>query len=290
MNILISASENYLPFAKTMLASLGATNTASVHVYLMYVEMEQKAMDAFSAFVTQTLGMQFTAVAVDYSCFQDMPIGRHYSIEIYNRLLAQDLLPQSLDRILYLDVDLVVRGDLSSFYQQELAEETYLVACVDWNYQSEVMQAHKANLGLPASHRYFNSGVLLLDLAKLRENVTAQDVFAVTKELAPKMKFPDQDILNVMYAQHVVYADAAIYNFQTFDVHDTAFSKENTIIVHYAGIQKPWQWKYINRYSKYYWAVECKQGHAYKAAITYLAAAIGLPFLWLYRTMRSCLR
>ncbi len=287
MNILISANETYLTYAKTMLHSLRLTNAEPVHVYLMYVKIDDAALCEFSAFLKEKLEMEFTAVPVDYSSFEGMPIGRHYSIEIYNRLLAQDLLPASVERILYLDVDIIIRGDLTAFYNQPMEEKVYLTVCVDWNYQTEQMKTHQLSLGMEREHRYFNSGVLLMDLTKLRANVTAAQVFAVTKMLSERLKFPDQDILNYMYAENVQYADENIYNFQAFDLHPLAFSAQGNVILHYAGIQKPWNFKFVNRYSKYYWSVACKEGQRGKMIRVYALSALYRPAVGLYHLLRK---
>ncbi len=287
MNILISVNEHYLRYAKTLLHSLRLTNADPVHVYLMYVEMSEAALTEFELFLQLRLDMECTAVQVDYSSFEGMPVGRHYSIEIYNRLLAQYLLPKTVERILYLDVDIIVRGDLSSFYHQPLSKDVYLVACVDWNYQSERIKMHQVTIGLPQEYAYFNSGVLLLDLAKLRDCVTPSQVFAATKMLSEKLLFPDQDILNYLYQNNVQYADEVIYNFQAFDVHSNAFSEENNVIMHYAGIQKPWSHKFINRYSKYYWAIACLQGQRVQMIKTYCLAALYRPVAAVYRLVKK---
>lgn len=287
MNILISASENYLTYAKTMLHSLRLTNTEPVHVYLMYVEMDDAALSRFSDFLQEELEMEFTAVPVDYSSFEGMPIGRHYSIEIYNRLLAQYLLPPAVERILYLDVDMIIRGDLTSFYNQPMPEKVYLTVCVDWNYQTEQMKMHQLSLGLPREYRYFNSGVLLMDLNKLRADITAGQVFAATKMLAERLKFPDQDVLNYMYEENIQYADEKIYNFQAFDLHPLAFSSRKNIILHYAGIQKPWDFRFINRYSRYYWSVACKEGQRFKMVRVYALSALYRPAVAFYHLLRK---
>ncbi len=285
MNILISVNENYLPYAKTMLHSLRLTNAAPVHVYLMYLQIEDATLQKFSAFLQEELEMHFTAVPVDESSFEGMPVGRHYTIEIYNRLLAQYLLPPTVERILYLDVDVIIRGDLTAFYEQPMAEKIYLTACVDWNYQTEQIKMHQLSLGLSRAHRYFNTGVLLMDLGKLRADIASQQVFAATKMLSERVKYPDQDILNYMYEENVQYADEKVYNFQAFELHPLAFSPRKNIILHYAGAQKPWNFRFVNRYSKYYWSVACKEGQRAKMFCVYAMAALYRPAVGFYRLL-----
>ena len=117
---------------------------------------------------------------------------RGISIETYYRLLAPELIPE-YDKILYSDVDVIFREDLSKFYDMELGD--HLFAGVDnGSALRPEVQKHVTGLGLDYSKGYFYAGNIIMNLAQMREEHTL-DIF---KELGKK-EFPqqDMDILNI---------------------------------------------------------------------------------------------
>ena len=105
-------------------------------------------------------------------------------------------------------------------------------------------------LGIPKDHKYFNSGVLLMNLKKWRENKTREK----TVEFLQKnkdAKFLDQDALNgVLYGKWLELPGK--YNIQC---DDRLKETPDAVIIHYLCIFKPWylfaSFPYAHHYSKY---------------------------------------
>ncbi len=108
MNILVTLNSNYIKPLKIMLKSLFLNNPGEeFQIYLLHTSLKNGELDDL-AFYIEGHGSELRVIHVDKNCFDDAPVTFHYTKEMYFRLLAYQLLPQDLDRILYLDPDILV--------------------------------------------------------------------------------------------------------------------------------------------------------------------------------------
>ena len=168
-----------------------------------------------------------------------------YPIAIYYRLFLHELLPE-YDRVLYLDSDIVVQADVRELFDTDLGE-FMLGAVKDYVTTRLTFFAYIRNtLKVRKPGKYFNSGVLLMDLGKLRNSEFSQ---RVRDELGSgiSFKFPDQDILNRIFGDNICYMNAA-WNC-IIGSGNTAKHKK---IIHFPGI-KPW-FSMLNPLGASWWA------------------------------------
>ena len=278
MNILISVNKNYLKKATTMLYSLCVNTQEKVVVYLLHNSLSGEEVVAFRRKVRIQCGAEIFPIQVKNTIFDSCTLGQfHFSIEMYYRILAHEFLPKNIQRILWLDADLIVQKALADFYYQDFGE-TYIVVCADAKSATDEIQQLKKRLGLSKNHVYFNSGVLLLNLEKLRQDVTEEQLSRCVAELEDRLTYPDQDILNVFYSGKVKYADWKPYNYQIGTVdHPIKSEYLNATIVHYTGPWKPWSYKCINPYSGPYWMYRYRQGYLIQTIWAYMRHLIYVP-------------
>ncbi len=131
--------------------------------------------------------------AVDDGRVADLPVRDYFTPAMWYRLLLPELLG-GIGRVLYLDVDTLALDDLSPLATFELRGAA--VGAVTNVFQPDHL-FHPADLGIP-SGRYFNSGVLLLDLDVLRRDDAVATVREVARSRAGLRGWPDQDALNVV--------------------------------------------------------------------------------------------
>lgn len=269
MNILISVNEKYLDKAETMLLSLRRNTVEPIAVYLMTHSLSEKSIAGLEKYLGKNQ-MQLHVVDVRSTGLEHLPLGnRHFSIEMYYRLLAQFLLPEE-DRVLWLDADIVIRGDLKDFYHQDF-EGKLLCACADKSERGPEITGIKEKLGLPERSVYFNSGVLLLNLAGLRQETTLQQILAFADSLSDRLTYPDQDILNSLYAGKVKYLPWQVYNYQV--LYDRVIDPEtlkSVQILHYVGETKPWDYHYVWPSAASYYRVQLQRGRYLYTARMYL--------------------
>ena len=111
------------------------------------------------------------------SIFKQAPVSDRYPESIYYRLLAQNYLPKDLDKVLYLDADILCINDLQPLY--ELPLEDHLYAAANHSKLTEVTTViNKVRLKNYESEGYFNSGVLLMNLTQLRQEVKEKEIAA----------------------------------------------------------------------------------------------------------------
>lgn len=261
LNLLMCMDSNYLDKACTMLFSLRRHTKEEATVYLMNHSLQTDEIASFRQYLEKRCKMVLEIVNVQDDIFNAFPseLG-HYKIEMYYRILAQFLLPATLDRVLWLDADIIVMKDVAPFYHQEF-EDNMLVVCPDSNNGLPDVQNCIHTLGLPEDHVYFNSGVLLMNLEQLREKTKSQEILQQCHSLKDKLTYPDQDLLNVLYANQVKYAPWKQYNYQVGMC--KRIPKEDIkqiVILHYTSYKKPWNYVYLTSSSRYYWKVRFKQG------------------------------
>lgn len=85
-------------------------------------------------------------------------------METYYRILGINLLPESVDRILYLDVDMVIRGSLNALYEMELGSAAFAVCEDIYGIINGFHAANKRRLRIPEQYSYFNAGVMLYNV------------------------------------------------------------------------------------------------------------------------------
>lgn len=261
VNILISVDQNYLDKAKTMLFSLSMHTNEQIVVYLLNHRLSNSEVKEFSNYMRKLCKIEIVDIDVKDTELDDSPVGdAHFTVEMYYRILTQFLLPQEVERVLWLDCDIIILKSIDEFYHQDFNKKKYVV-CLDRGSDSEQLINQKEKLGLPKDYKYFNSGVMLMNLAILRETTDREEIVKKIKSIEDKLLFPDQDVLNVLYQNQVQYADGIKYNYQVrYDNTLPSQVEKDISILHYCSPQKPWNYWNLNDVSIFYWKVKAKQG------------------------------
>lgn len=262
MNIMIAVNEKYIPHAKVMLASLRESMPEEViDVYLLHSSIGESVIDCFRLYLASNHKINLTDIRLSSTPFDRCKIEMHFSVEISYRLMATEVLPPELDRILWLDSDIIVNHSLSDFYNTDL-NAAFVCACPGRG----KIEKHNERLGLEQSHVYFNSGVLLMNLELMRrENVLGKYIDIIEK-YGDRLSFLDQDILNIAFTgPDVKYFDSNIYNCQIardFYVEPKQMDSflNNCCVMHFAAAAKPWNNTYRNGLEKFYWKYALKDG------------------------------
>lgn len=284
INILISVNDDYLDKAETMLFSVRKNTDEDITVYILNHRLTEQKLKRTKKYLLKKCNINTKEIDVSHTKLDDMPLCEDaFTIEVYYRVLAQYLLPADLDRVLWLDADIVVQKDISNFYHQDF-EGKKLVACVECNYMSGIVLENKLKLGFSKNYEYFNSGVLLLNLEALRNSLTEEQLINKSYEYSSLLRWPDQDLLNLLYSRETKICDWKLFNYQICGnarVPDKEL--ENAYIIHYTTSGKPWKYGHIFASSKYYWRARITQGYLLEAMCKY-------PISYLYRLRRKILK
>lgn len=273
MNILVSSNDRYVFPLKVMLTSLLENNTYEHHyIYFLYNDVQKGKIENLCQYVKK-YNATVIPYHIDAADFQEFPVSHHFSIETYYRFLAQDIIPKTEDRVLWLDADMIVKKSIKDFYNQDF-EGKYLVVCRSINKNPQVLLK---KLNCPPGTVYFNAGTILFNLNLVR-NVTLADYHEYFADNKDRITWLDQDILNGMYALKTKIADYRLYNMQMFSedifsATEKQYIKESTAIVHYIGAVKPWQAAYKNPCAKY-WIQYAKKVWTIQEYISFLRSRI----------------
>lgn len=259
MNILVTLNSNYIYPLKVMLKSLFLNNPDEKFViYLMHASLNVKELEQLADFI-EAHGSRLEVIKVEESCFAEAPILLHYTKEMYYRLLAYQLLPQDLDRILYLDPDILVINPIRELYDTDLQGYLYAAANHD---RVSIKGINKMRLHPYEIEVYYNSGVLLMNLIQLRQEADEQEIYRFVEENRAKLIMPDQDILNALYAKRIRRLDEKQYNYDaryynyykltSGGAYDMDQVINNTSILHFCGKKKPWQKRYSGKFHALY--------------------------------------
>lgn len=270
INLIIAINKAYIEHCKNMLFSFFYNNPQKfVHVFLMTNSLSKQEVNDLSNFISQFNGkMEF--ISIDPNMLDGLPVSDRFSIEMYYRIFAFVLLPQDMERALWLDSDLIVTQSLDDFYFQTF-DNFDIVACEDFYSDSVEIQEIKKNMKITSEHSYFNSGVLLFNLRKIRCDFTIESIISVIDEFKNQLIYPDQDLLNKIYQGKVKYANNIRYNFQVNLTMNVSIKKSNIHILHYTGNKKPWLPKYARPICRYYWCYRWKKGDYLEFIIFYIS-------------------
>lgn len=192
---------------------------------------------------------------IDESVLTGWPEVSRYPKSIYYRFFIAQKVPSSVNYILYLDCDIIVRDNLRQLYETDLTKN--IIAAVYDKMPFEIDTINR--LCLPIENGYFNSGVLLINVQQWRLNHITSKLCKIILNNAEKLAFPDQDALNILFngnwkklhlrynlQQGFVYEHTKLY-WQDFDeLHE---AQSNPAIIHYSGL-KPWMHECYNPYKQ----------------------------------------
>jgi len=184
---------------------------------------------------------QLRFIKVDDSLFNGFPVRiRHITRETYYRYLLPDLLPNQ-DRVLYLDADLLVLGDIAELWNLDI--EQHFVAGSNKEYISIQFPGYKQSLGLDEDETYVNAGVLLFNLELIRKHDKVRMLFENTERLKDIIKIQDQDVINITF-KGAIKSFSNKYNYTTRDRLEKSRSNKDVVIVHFNTSNKPWEKDY----------------------------------------------
>lgn len=239
INILMSVNKKFLEHIEELIYSLVNYTDKALKIYLMYVETElnNDDLEYIKKFVEGTNQASVEPVKFDVRALEGMPVtdneGAFFGMEAYSRLFCAFKLPEDMERILYLDADMICTGDIEELYNLDFDDKIW-VAAPDNGIQEKDLN----RLGLPLDYKYINSGMLLINLKELRANYTERFIVEKIRENKDILIYPDQDFVNKIFKDEIKVVSTK-YNLIAKDVRYKDLD-EKPLIIHYAGSTKPW--------------------------------------------------
>jgi len=268
----------------TMAASIAANTTGSFRLFVL----DGGIGEADKRRVRESCPsdqVELVFLHPDTQRVKGLKTNRHITESTYFRLEIGELLPLEIEKIIYLDADLIVLGDIRELWSCQLNSH-HLLAVEDFScprMDAATLENFPANsayltcqhpvklykkFGIPGSAKYFNAGVLVLDLVKWRRDAIGETVLRYLRDHDEHVRFVDQDGLNVVLWDK--WADLApswnqmphIYRFPSwkhspFDKATFNQVRRYPKIVHFLGGGKPWCKDQMHPYRPdYFWYLD----------------------------------
>jgi lipopolysaccharide biosynthesis glycosyltransferase len=256
-HLVFCSDAHFLPHLATALASV-LVNSPEPHLWRIHVvssEWNAGSKETLRAIVDiKGATVQFHTVGP--RLLANAPISAHVSIATYYRLLLPWILGQEVERIVYLDSDLVVEHDLARLHDIDL-----LGACVGAVYNPGFDRW--AHLRLDPYCSYFNAGVLVIDLPRWREERISDRALKVIELQPESLVAWDQNALNRAVDGKWQRLDLR-WNLQSsfweigrdglgLEQDEWQRLLEEPWVVHYTGTPKPWQFASDHPLRGRYW-------------------------------------
>lgn len=248
--IVLATNDNYAPYLAVTLQSLieNCDNSKCYDIYVFNSSLNYQYQRMIADMSTENINISTLNVM---QFVKNLPLysKSHYSVEMFYRILIPEILSE-YKKVVYLDCDIVVLDDISKLFNTDLKHK--ILACINNTFLArDGMVAYVQNSLKIDAHKYFNSGILVIDSEKFVRNGIKEKCFSMLEKYQ-NLACPDQDILNLALEDQVLYLDNK-WNYQIgSEVSTLVKYSEKPHIIHYTTAAKPWNTKELPL-GEYFW-------------------------------------
>ncbi len=251
--IFFASDEKYMPYLGVALTSLKEKTTDEYHyqIHVLYTGDLNGYSKKIKKMEEKNITISFENVTEKINRILDcMHCRDYYTPAIYYRLLIPELFPQ-YDKALYMDCDIVLLSDIAELYNIDIGEN-YIGAVADQAVASvpQFVEYTKNALGIDGE-KYFNSGVIVMNLKKFRE-IDFYNKFNAVLRSYDFIVAPDQDCLNLICKDKVHY-----YGLEWNKMPIGGAGDSLPKLIHYNLSMKPWHYDGV-LYEEHFWSFAAK--------------------------------
>lgn len=288
INIATALDDNYIRYTYVMLVSLLENQNPDdeIYAYILHAGIKQENIVALKELEEKYHSCKMIFMLIDENTFGRKLLTKEgWPMATYYRLLLPDIIDEDIDRLLYLDGDIVVNSSLREVYFSDF-EGNILCACEDCTGQDTLVSADKiAKIVYESGRKYFNAGFLLWDFARWKKEYSLNVYMLKLGEIEDYLYALDQDILNYTHVDETKILDNKKYNlfakvaFSEWEMKCEEIEKSATVI-HYAT-QKPWMGEYVHCDNEKIWWKYAKLSPYYDELINdFMDACLGNPHVY----------
>lgn len=299
--VVLASDNGYVPMVTTTISSMleNASKDRFYDVVILEKDISHDNKDLMKAHFADygNVSLRFCNVARMISSYILGTNNPHISIETYYRFIIQDIMPY-YSKVLYLDSDLVVCGDIAELYDTEIGDSA-IGAVRDIDYLANLncndgarLEYTTKQLKMRNPYDYFQAGVLILNTDVMRQIHSVEEWLRIASESTDYI-YNDQDILNAECEGRVTYIGQEwnvmhncfgrtykLFPLAPADVYREHLSaRKHPHVIHFAGAEKPWTnpscdyadvyWRYARKTPFYELllhraSLECVEAHSYK--------------------------
>lgn len=275
-NIVLCFDKNFIVPIATLLKSIELSNpNEQFNIHIVTANLPASFQDSFEKNVNKNI-FTLSYYRIDDSILKFCPIrpGDYVNIATYFRILLPSILPADLDKVLYLDGDMIVVDSLSYLWELDMNNfGAAVVPCIHYGNPEEFKR-----IGLNKTEGYFNAGFMFINLKFWRENDIQNKTLKYIQDYPDRCKKHDQDALNYTLSDKLLYISTRYnhqrifyekdFNFSEKLIGDVEESKMVPVIIHYCDLEKPWHKECFHPLQKI-WVFFAKKLPDFKIKFTY---------------------
>lgn len=252
--IFFTVDDNYAPFLAAAINSAvkNSSDNRKYRAIILYQELSRENIEKLSKLAKDNFSVEFYAMKNSFDAITDRMSNRlrcdYFTLTIYFRLFIPLMFPQ-FDKGIYIDSDVVVTSDIAELFDIDI-KDNFIGACRDYSIAGiPPLVSYTENAVGVNGNEYINSGVLLMNLKKMRENDFEGHFLNLLNTYHFDSIAPDQDYINAICNGKIHYLS------QEWDtMPDSSTPVENPKLIHYNLFSKPWCYdgiKYADEFFKY---------------------------------------
>lgn len=268
--VVFATNDNYAPYAGVCINSIiqNSNKNYFYKVYVFHVNLSQKTIDLLNSIKSDNVSTQCVNISANIEKIKSVLYTHSYfSNEMYYRILIPEILNE-YKKVIYLDCDMVVLGDLSELYKTNL--DNFCIAAVKNPLHKKMQEYIVDNFNINPEN-YINSGMLLINCEEFKKQNIKNKFFKEIKN-HKILRYPDQDLINIVCKNKILYLPmnwnylwhqerlnkSANLDLHLLDSNMTEYinASKDIRIMHFTGDRKPWAynaipgadifWKYAN--------------------------------------------
>lgn len=213
INILYQFNEKYVPFAGVSITSLLENNkdAGDITFYLLGEEITDESREKLLQQI-EIYGKKgvFIDAAEVIDKMQNLGLNGYRDSYATNiKMFVKQYIPESVERLLYIDCDTIVAGSIDKLFKMDLKDKPIAMVL------DSMCMRHKQTVGFSKKDIYFNGGVVLFDMKTWRDQRCEERIIDHIKNVRSHYMAPDQDILNIVLKDQIKVLDVK-YNLQPF--------------------------------------------------------------------------
>lgn len=251
INICLSTDDNYSKYAGVVICSilLNSKDSEILNFYILDGDISEDNKNKIELLKNiRDFNLKFVKIDENlFETYKQTKTHSYISLSSFYILKLASLLPD-IEKVLYLDCDVIVNDNIEQLYNTNITDY-YAAGVIDIAMKSSgwVPPLENGNL-------YFNSGVLLFNLKKIRQDNIEQKFEEYTAKNIDNIRVGDQQIINIICQGKIKQLQSA-WNVQSSNFINRSDYTNHPKIVHYVGKQKPWLFGSMNYWKNLYFDV-----------------------------------
>lgn len=251
--IFFAIDDGYAPFLAAALNSAikNSSKKRQYEAIILHQDLNEENIKRLSALATENFKIRFVSMGKGLESITDRMSNRlrcdYFTLTIYYRLFIPVMFPE-YDKGIYIDSDVILLGDLAELYDTDIGDN-FIGACNDLSVlEVPPLVDYMENAVGVNKNEYINSGVLIMNLKKLREAEIDRHFLSLLNEYHFDCIAPDQDYINALCNGKIYYLG------EEWDAmpNENKAPLSNVKLIHYNLFSKPWCYDGI-QYGEYFW-------------------------------------